>query len=114
MKLQELPKPIQEALACHELFRRLGFPSEAFQIIVGTSIFTKLTWGELTFVLDLGESSLPSDKQAEYWKLATHLWQTAPENELQQLWEQSDCKNQAAEIVFRLRQKGIKPPCMAN
>jgi len=113
MKLAQLHPALQEALAVHEAYRRLGFAAEDIYISQQNgNLFCILKTQGKDFVICVGAlAECELEELTELWGAATYLWnEVAPEAERQALWENSCILHDATGFVMALTEKGILIP----
>lgn len=116
-ELDRFPAPLKEALATHELLRRLGFSSD--QIFMHRNpppledIVVVLKHQGKQCAITLGKLVGPWE---EDWSRLVELYNThvITEAEFQAWYDQSWVRMHAPEILLVLGQKGITPPYGVN
>lgn len=122
-KLCDLAFIYQEAIAAHEVYRRLGFSAEYVFLEVArsgeigsehflkTCIYTKLVVpGAPEFRINLGPTPGKAENVTAEWEEAIAVFGTATDPEAFDLLEHSQIYKAIALIIAKIRQKGIPIP----
>ena len=100
---------IREALAAHEVFRKLGFtPDEIFLRPRPGELFVTVQRGGLEFNLDLGDHDIDdTNRVIALWAAGADWWNTGPEPERRELFDTSEVRKSAVMIIAALQAKGF-------
>jgi len=115
VNLLEEPRVIREALAVHEAFRRLGFPSEQIFVLPGAgaadlfAVVLKYD-GDKQYVVTSGEQGMSFDEMMSRWPRAVEAWNSGPETVRQAIWEGSEILGRAFDLAASLMDRGIEIP----
>lgn len=113
----ELPGPLREALALHELLRRLEFRAE--DIFLSTSptpqgqVQVVLRSAGREFRCDVGAQGMPRDRCVALWQEAAAAWNGGgglTHEERVAIFHGSEIYGRAWELVLALSRKGLPPP----
>lgn len=100
---------LNEALAVHEVFRRLGFPAD--DIFVGADIeklFVELRSQGKTFVVTCGHGDYAQEQIAEGWTRKCNAWnKTMTHEERELIYRNSSILKQSVKLLFALRTRGF-------
>jgi hypothetical protein len=109
MNLLELPRIYLEALAMHEALRRLGVePDHVFFTVSGGQVVALVredAESEIKFSVALGQA--PEDFE-RVWPEACRAWNSAPEAQMNKVWQQSAARHNTAALVVMLDLTGVK------
>jgi len=117
-KLADLPKAYLDVLTVFEAFRRLGIAADDIWLVFGhvlnvgdDTLYVQARQGELEFNYTVTQlrGATRETVQAN-WQLAAELWNSSPEEETRPIWEASEVKAQAGELVARMYAKGFRFP----
>lgn len=112
-----LPKQIKEALAVHEAFRRLGFPSENIFISFdeeNDDLLVILEWNA-DFVVHCGKWTEGKTRLIEVWDAAVDWWNgAATDEEMHNIWFSSKVFELRSGFTVKLIECGIKIPCFTE
>lgn len=102
-------KIICEALAAHEVFRRLGFtPDEIFIHPHSDELFVVVKRAALMFSLTLGKHDINDvNSVIEKWTAAADWWNTGPEPERRELFDRSEVRKNVVMIIAAMQAKGF-------
>ena len=111
MKVYELDIVLKEALATHEMFRKLGFlPSEIF-IIINESIGVAVKAQGKETSVRIGEASRLFDEMMSLWKESVHAWNNEfTDSERNEIWENSLARKNATWVCGAMLALGFKFP----
>lgn len=113
--LKQIPVAFREALACHQVLRRLGFKSDDIYVMYSEGyLFLSLKTQGLEFNIDLGEVETNEVEFPTFWAEIVEAFNTGPEVEAAAIWEQSLAKNNMKLISDLIRKKGIMLPKLMN
>ena len=99
---------LREALAAHEVFRKLGFTSdEIFLRPRPGGLFITVQRAGKEFNLDLGKHDLDMVAVIKQWADATVWWNTGDESERQDLLDRSATRLNVVPIIVLLTDKGF-------
>ncbi len=106
---ETLEQALNEALAVHEAFRRLGFPPE--DIFVGADIeklFVELRSQGKTLLVTCGEGIYDQADIERLWEAKATAWNTTMTfEEREAIYRPSSVLKQAIKLLFALRIKGF-------
>lgn len=99
---------LREALAAHEVFRKLGFaPDEIFLRPQPSELFVTVQRADKEFNLSLGAHDLDMVAVIKQWADATAWWNTGDNGERQDLFERSEVRKNVVLIIVALTEKGF-------
>lgn len=101
---------LNEALAVHEAFRRLGFPAdELFFAVYKDGLAVELRQGEREFVVRVAKPlGVDSALLTAAWTTKVEWWNTiATEEQRASIWQASQVANGGAVFVLGLAAKGF-------
>jgi hypothetical protein len=99
---------IREALAAHEVFRKLGFmPDEIFIRPRPNELFVTVQRAGKEFNLSLGAHDLDMVAVIKQWADATAWWNTGDNGERQELFDRSEVRKNVVPIIVSLTDKGF-------
>lgn len=100
---------IREALAAHEVFRKLGFtPDEIFIRPRPAELFVTVQRGGLEFNFTLGKHDLgDANSVIAEWTAASEWWNNGPEAERTELFERSETRKIVVPLIIKLHAKGF-------
>ncbi len=119
MNLLAQPEFIREALAVWQALRRLGFstgdifakPAEeeggVFLIVLRVS-------GHEPIGFAVGEQTLSLADSVSRWSAASEVWNHAPADVLQEIWDRSVISCRGLELISILQEHGIAPPIVRS
>lgn len=117
MKLTDCDRAIQEALACFEALRRLGFASgDIYFAAPGAGAERKAPFKVLLrtqgkeWVFDCGLIKISVKECAEQFEKAVKLWNEGPEEGRQEIYAKSYCRSHGFDLITSIGSKGIKNP----
>lgn len=100
---------IREALAVHEVFRKLGFtPDEIFIRPLPSKLFVTVQQAGKEFNLDLGAHDLDTVTVIKQWADASAWWNTGDNGERQEMFETSEVRKNVVLIIVALTEKGFR------
>jgi hypothetical protein len=116
--LADLPPAYREALCVFEAFRRLGIAAEDIYMGFGNvgnvgvdCLYVQARQGALEFNFTVAQLLGHTEDQVhETWTEAVRLWNAAPQEETQPIWEAAAVKKVAEELVVCMYQKGFRFP----
>lgn len=124
MALKRWTRPINEMLATHELFRKMGFKADDLFVRFGANgeMQFELRNQKAEFAINIvgGDSILQPDGRLweqlrDEWQRAVDWWNgDAPEFERHTLYNGSTIRKEAVGIIMALKNKGIEPPNTLN
>ena len=99
---------LREALAAHEVFRKLGFtPDEIFVRPQPGELFMTVQRTDKEFNLSIGTHDLDTTELIKQWADATVWWNAGDQAEQQDLFERSEARKNVVTIIVSLTSKGF-------
>ena len=100
---------IREALAAHEVFRKLGFtPDEIFIRPRPDELFVTVRRSGLEFNFTLGKHDFGDvNTVIALWVAATEWWNMGPEAERTEMYERSETRKTVVPLIVALKAKGF-------
>ena len=100
---------IREALAAHEVFRKLGFTSDEIFIrpTRQNELFVTVQRAGKEFNFSLGQHDLAMVDVIKQWADATVWWNTGDNAERQDLFDRSEVRKNVVPIIVSLTSKGF-------
>jgi hypothetical protein len=113
--VQSIPAPLREALACHEMLRRLGFQADDIYLVAAPDpqgmVALQLRVGELHFSYATGVQQMSHEVLAQKWQAAVRLWNhDFTSEECWALFKSSQIAGRLDEVLATLRKKGFPLP----
>ena len=111
--LADVPKPLREALAAHEFFRRVGYPSDDLYIVYGdkdggTTVTVQARWGEDKKAhAVIGACGYSAEDFGVMWAFAVDTWHAASMEDAVAMWRSSDMYRNASTAFTELAKRGM-------
>jgi hypothetical protein len=109
-RLADAPVPVRECLGAYEAFRRLGYlPEEIFFGIASDGVFMQLRHAGLKFTAAFEWPGMPDAAEVDrLWRAGAIAWNGgATEAERQELWEGCRVRNNSADFVLAMADRGM-------
>lgn len=124
-KLREVDPVYQEALAVHEVYRKLGFSADHIYLEIATSggtryfkqlcVYMKLAVpGRPEFTIEIGKVPRAAATVEQEWLEAIEAFCASPEEDARIMFEQSKAGQRMAGIALSIRAKGIPIPKLVS
>ena len=118
MKVADFPPVVREALAVHELFRRLGFRSEDIYIefydkLKEVAVLLKAQGTDFRVFIG-GSAPYTHEQFRALWLKSIAAVNAMSDEEAAPIWEGSKVRNECIQIAERLLAKGLVPPRFLN
>ncbi|MDO8690529.1 MAG: hypothetical protein Q7R39_11060 [Dehalococcoidia bacterium] len=106
---ETLEQALNEALAIHETFRRLGFPAD--DIFVGADIekfYVELRSQGKTFIVTCGLGNYDDEEIRHLWPVRATAWNTTMTfEEREAIYRNSSILSRAVQLLSALKQRGF-------